>query len=77
MFWGYSEDPTGGALWYHADYVRPVWRKRLTKGPQIGRHLFYLPRGAQIATVQPIGAVRGAPALPNRATKAENGDKTI
>ncbi len=23
IFWDYSLDPTAGALWYHADYVRP------------------------------------------------------
>ncbi len=42
IYWGYSQDPTNGALWYHADYVRPVWRKRLAQGPKIGRHLFYV-----------------------------------
>lgn len=34
-------DPTGGAMWYHADYVRPGWRLGLIAGPKIGRHLFY------------------------------------
>lgn len=34
-------DPTGGALWYHADSVKPVWRLSLEKGPKIGRHQFY------------------------------------
>jgi hypothetical protein len=43
IFWGYSEDPTGGALWYHANYSRPIWRRKLERGPTIGRHLFYLP----------------------------------
>lgn len=42
IFWGYSEDPTNGALWYHADYARPYWRKLLERGPKIGRHLFYV-----------------------------------
>ncbi len=40
-FWGRSADPTGGALWYHADYVSPYWGKVFQKGPQIGRHIFY------------------------------------
>ncbi|MBO6785478.1 MAG: cell wall hydrolase [Rhodospirillales bacterium] len=38
---GVIEDPTDGALWYHADYVKPHWadaKERLTK---IGRHIFY------------------------------------
>jgi hypothetical protein len=42
IFAGKSKDPTGGALWYHADYVQPAWRKTFVKGPQIGRHKFYL-----------------------------------
>ena len=41
IYWGYSQDPTRGALWYHADYVSPVWGKKLKRGPQIGRHIFY------------------------------------
>lgn len=42
IYWGFSKDPTYGALWYHADYVRPVWRKAFLRGPGIGRHIFYL-----------------------------------
>lgn len=42
VFWGYSEDPTLGALWYHADYAKPFWRKVLPLGPKIGKHIFYL-----------------------------------
>lgn len=41
---GKTKDPTGGALWYHADYVEPPWSKVLTSGPQIGRHVFYFDR---------------------------------
>jgi hypothetical protein len=40
-FFGLAEDPTGGALWYHADYVKPKWAARLGSPQQIGRHLFY------------------------------------
>ncbi|UCH75535.1 MAG: cell wall hydrolase [Rhodospirillales bacterium] len=43
VFWGYAEDPTGGALWYHADYTMPYWGSKLTRGPKIGRHHFYVP----------------------------------
>ena len=39
---GQTVDPTGGALWYHADYVSPYWREAYVAGPQIGRHIFYL-----------------------------------
>jgi spore germination cell wall hydrolase CwlJ-like protein len=28
-------------LWYHADYVQPVWRKALDKEDKIGLHIFY------------------------------------
>lgn len=41
IFAGTVKDPTGGALWYHADYVNPSWSKAMAKGPQIGRHKFY------------------------------------
>ena len=30
-----------GALWFHADYVRPVWRHKLKHVIQVGSHLFY------------------------------------
>lgn len=33
-------DPTKGALFYHADYVNPHW-KNTRKVVQIGRHIFY------------------------------------
>ncbi len=52
VYWGRSEDPTEGALWYHADYVKPYWRKEFERGPKIGRHIFYsqIPRGTQVAS---------------------------
>ena len=43
VFWGFSDDPTEGALWYHADYVAPAWESQLSRGPKIGRHIFYHP----------------------------------
>ncbi len=42
VYWGYSADPTQGALWYHADYVMPHWGKVFKRGPTIGRHIFYV-----------------------------------
>jgi spore germination cell wall hydrolase CwlJ-like protein len=36
-------DPTYGALFYHADYVNPRWN-RLERINQIGRHIFYRPK---------------------------------
>ena len=41
VFWGFANDPTSGALWYHATYVKPIWRKSLVRGPLIGDHQFY------------------------------------
>lgn len=41
VYWGRRPDPTDGALWYHATYVKPYWRVGLTPGPRIGSHVFY------------------------------------
>ena len=41
VYWGRSVDPTGGALWYHADYVSPYWGRVFKRTRQIGRHIFY------------------------------------
>lgn len=30
-----------GAMWYHAKYVKPKWRKRLTRIAAVGDHIFY------------------------------------
>ncbi len=52
VYWGRTEDPTAGALWYHADYVKPSWRTEFERGPKIGRHIFYsqTPRRTQVAS---------------------------
>lgn len=34
-------DPTGGALWYHADTVRPSWTADYETTTMIGSHVFY------------------------------------
>ncbi len=41
IYWDYSDDPTDGALGYHAEYVRPRWRGDFARGRKIGRHVFY------------------------------------
>jgi spore germination cell wall hydrolase CwlJ-like protein len=33
-----------GATYYHADYVRPRWAKKMVKVAQIGSHIFYKPK---------------------------------
>jgi len=35
------EDPTDGAVYFHANYVEPGWRTRVTKTVQIDKHIFY------------------------------------
>ena len=56
VYLGFSEDPTEGALWYHADSVMPSWGKVLPRGPRIGQHLFYVPEdpAAQQTTRLPL-----------------------
>ncbi len=41
VYWGFADDPTDGAMWYHAARVRAYWRGQYARGPQIGRHIFY------------------------------------
>ena len=38
---GRHEDNTDGALWYHANYVRPDWRLAYDKTVDIDAHTFY------------------------------------
>ena len=38
---GVDEDNTDGAVYYHADYVNPVWNRKLTITTKIGAHIFY------------------------------------
>lgn len=38
---GIVDDPTQGALWYHADYVSPGWSQAMEPVTRIGRHIFY------------------------------------
>ena len=41
---GGQDDPSGGALWYHADHVQPDWSHKLAMIARIGHHLFYRQR---------------------------------
>jgi spore germination cell wall hydrolase CwlJ-like protein len=34
-------DITEGALWYHADYIKPYWSMNLNKTVHIDQHIFY------------------------------------
>ena len=39
--WGRHSDAVGGALFYHADYVKPIWRHDLLRVAKIDNHIFY------------------------------------
>ncbi|PHS22101.1 MAG: cell wall hydrolase [Robiginitomaculum sp.] len=39
--YGIVEDPTGGAVMYHADYVSPYWKHAYTRTSRIDSHIFY------------------------------------
>jgi spore germination cell wall hydrolase CwlJ-like protein len=36
------DDPTHGALFYHATYVKPTWAERMVKTKRIGQHIFFV-----------------------------------
>ncbi|HDR9086311.1 TPA: cell wall hydrolase [Burkholderia vietnamiensis] len=38
---GHKIDVTHGATFYHANYVRPAWRKGFKRSATIGKHIFY------------------------------------
>lgn len=38
------DDPTHGALHFHADYVKPFWSKVYYRTTKIDNHIFYRPR---------------------------------
>lgn len=45
-------DPTGGALWYHADHVRPSWTSDYETTTIIGSHVFYRDADSPTRVVQ-------------------------
>jgi spore germination cell wall hydrolase CwlJ-like protein len=38
---GHISDPTHGALFFHAVYVKPSWSRKFRKTIRIGNHIFY------------------------------------
>jgi len=38
---GETEDPTGGAIYFHHEGVRPSWAEVKERTARIGRHIFY------------------------------------
>ena len=41
----------GHATHYHANYVKPRWRREMNRIKQVGRHIFYRVKGEQIKDV--------------------------
>lgn len=41
VYYDESENYTKDALYYHADYVKPYWAKKMRKTIKIGKHIFY------------------------------------
>ena len=41
VYYGRHEPKLNGALFYHADYVRPDWAKEKRRIARIGSHIFY------------------------------------
>jgi hypothetical protein len=58
IYMGYAKDPTGGALWYHADYVNPKWSTALVFGKKIGHHLFYLSKKQPVYALNTLSTLQ-------------------
>jgi len=41
VYYGRHEPSLAGALYYHADYVKPEWAKEKRRVARIGSHIFY------------------------------------
>lgn len=41
VYKGYRDPTLEGALFYHAEYIRPSWARHQTKVAHIGSHIFY------------------------------------
>jgi N-acetylmuramoyl-L-alanine amidase len=48
-------DPTDGALWYHADFIRPAWALEYETTTIIGAHVFYRETTPSSATSRVAG----------------------
>jgi N-acetylmuramoyl-L-alanine amidase len=48
---GFLADNTGGATHYHAESIRPYWADSLRYLTTIGRHIFYVERGREVASL--------------------------
>lgn len=43
VYYGKTNNITYGALWYHADYIKPpIWTKHMRITAHIGNHIFYV-----------------------------------
>lgn len=41
---GLTDDPTDGALYYHATYTKPRWSRKFERTARIDHHVFYRPK---------------------------------
>jgi spore germination cell wall hydrolase CwlJ-like protein len=48
---GFLADNTCGATHYHAETIRPYWADSLRYLTTIGRHIFYVERGREVASL--------------------------
>jgi hypothetical protein len=71
IYLGFSKDPTDGALWYHADYVKPQWSSSLVLGKKIGQHLFYLSKA------QAVYALNSTSTLESGTSTRVNSDESV
>ncbi len=56
---GATKDPTGGALWYHADSVDPYWSRQMLRFAKIGRHIFYVAPKVRASLDPPVRRASG------------------
>jgi spore germination cell wall hydrolase CwlJ-like protein len=45
---GKGKSVSRGATFYHADYVKPRWARRMVRVAQIGSHIFYRPKRGRL-----------------------------
>jgi spore germination cell wall hydrolase CwlJ-like protein len=45
---GEAEPVVHGATFYHAEYVKPRWARRMVRVAQIGSHIFYRPKRGRL-----------------------------
>lgn len=65
------DDPSEGALWYHATSVEPDWSSRLDVVRKIGNHIFYRDRSAPVER-KPVQVAGETPSASPRTSQRES-----